>query len=139
MHIALSRFFLLIASLLAGLALQSPLPASAQPSGDDKAASTLVGRWEEFTPSSNIVEFVADGTIKLYLTKGEVGTLHTLDGTWKMEDGDSVRMVFSVDGRTLARTAKLSFSGQEMVLTDGGGRQSKHRRHSGKLPDKYVW
>lgn len=130
-------------ALLAALALAPPLlsaqPVVAQARNMADNAAALAGWWEEYSPSSNIIQFLPDGTVRLYLKKGEIGNLRSLDGTWKLgDDKATVRMVFSVAGKSLDRSATLSFEGAEMVLTDGGT-QTRHRRHSGKLPAVYSW
>lgn len=139
---------LFAASLWCGCALPPHAAAQATPLAAPQAstapaqaqAQALAGWWEEYSPSSNIVYFGADGTVKLHLKKGEIGNLRTLDGTWTVaDDGKSVRMIFTVNGQTLDRRAALAFPGKEMVLTDPDGTLTRHRRHSGKLPDKYVW
>lgn len=130
-------------ALLAALVLAPPLlrapPAAAQTRNAAEPAAALTGWWEEYSPSSNIVQFLSDGTVRLYLKKGEIGNLRSLDGTWKLgADDASIQMVFSVSGKTLDRSAKLSFEGAEMVLTEDGT-QTRHRRHSGKLPAIFAW
>lgn len=130
-------------ALLAAVALAPPLlraqPAAAQVRNAAEPAAALSGWWEEYSPSSNIIQFQPDGTVRLYLKKGEIGNLRSLDGSWKLGgDKTTIQMVFSVAGKTLDRSAKLSFEGAEMVLTEDGT-QTRHRRHSGKLPATYIW
>ena len=102
-------------------------------------AAKLVGWWEEYYPSSNIVHFAEDSTVRLMLRKGEIGDLHELVGTWKILDNQVIQMSFSANGNTLVRDAKLTVSDDSMTLTDESGGKTKHRRHSGKLPEEYVW
>jgi hypothetical protein len=33
----------------------------------------------------------------------------------------------------------LSYQGEEMILTEASGEQTKHRRHTGPIPEIYVW
>lgn len=124
--------------------LQPMLPAHAQEpttrASTPDAATALAGWWEEYSPSSNIVQFLPDGTVRLYLKKDEIGALRTLDGTWKLENNQTtIDMVFTVLGRTLNRSAQISFEGPEMVLTENGAKKTRHRRHSGPLPAVYRW
>ncbi len=138
-HRALQLLVLTLLALLQPMfpahAQEAPAKASAQ-----DASATLAGWWEEYTPSSNIVQFLPDGTVRLYLKKDEIGALRTLDGTWKLaNDQTSIEMVFTVLGRTLNRQAQISFEGAEMVLTDSGAKKTRHRRHSGQLPAVYRW
>src|SRR5690242_12298230 len=60
--------------LLSGLAF-APYVVGA----DGTLGDRLVGVWREYSPSSNIVRFEKDGSTKLYLKKGEIGDLRTLD------------------------------------------------------------
>ena len=124
--------------------VQPMLPAHAQEAATQAstpdAATALAGWWEEYSPSSNIVQFLPDGTVRLYLKKDEIGALRSLDGTWKLENNQTtIEMVFTVLGRTLNRQAQIAFEGAEMVLTDSGAKKTRHRRHSGQLPAVYRW
>jgi hypothetical protein len=51
---------------------------------DDASLETLrtrlIGEWEEFSPSRNYVDFLADGRVVLYLKKSEIGDLKTVYG-----------------------------------------------------------
>ncbi|EJE49458.1 hypothetical protein PMI14_05977 [Acidovorax sp. CF316] len=117
---------------------QSTRPAASAVVQD--TATALVGWWEEYSPSSNIVQFLPDGTVRLYLKKGEIDALRSLDGTWKVaSDPTGIEMVFTVRGRTLTRRAQISFEGPEMVIHEGKTQPTRHRRHSGQLPEAYLW
>jgi len=105
----------------------------------NKQATRLVGWWKEYSPSSNLIHFSQDGTVKLLLKKGEIGDLHSLDGTWAIVKESNVQMVFSANGETHARDATLSFSDNEMILIEADGTETRHRRHSGAIPKKYLW
>jgi uncharacterized protein (TIGR03066 family) len=102
-------------------------------------SAKLIGWWEEYSPSSNLVHFTQDGTVRLLLKKGEIGNLHSLDGTWKITRGSNIQMVFSLNGKTLVRDGTLSFQSDEMLLIDKSGNKTRHRRHSGAIPEKYLW
>ena len=105
----------------------------------NEQAAKLVGWWEEYYPSSNIVHFAQDGTVKLMLKKGEIGDLHVLEGTWTILDDQVIKMSFTANGNTLVRSLKLSVTDSSMILTEADGTQTKHHRHSGELPTEYVW
>lgn len=111
----------------------------AEGSGTGDPAAMVVGWWEEYSPSSNIVHFSHDGTVQLLLKKGEVGDLHSLDGTWRISHDGVLHIVFSLSGRTLARDARISFKNDEMILTEAEGTETRHRRHSGVLPGEFTW
>ncbi|GAB1264054.1 hypothetical protein [Aurantivibrio infirmus] len=99
----------------------------------------LVGWWEEYSPSSNIIRFSPDGIVKLMLKKGEIGNLRSLDGTWEMSDDGAIQMVFSANGKTLSRNGTIIFVNDEMILIDENGSKTKHRRTTDVLPEQYVW
>jgi uncharacterized protein (TIGR03066 family) len=109
------------------------MPASA----DD--AGKLVGTWHEYSPSDNLVRFTADGHVTMYLRKGEIGNLHTLEGNWKLVDNAMLNVKFTAMGRSVEQSNKLSFAGDEMILTDEKGARTKHRRHNGALPARTQW
>jgi hypothetical protein len=120
--------------LLSGLAF-APLAAAADVSLGDR----LVGVWREYSPSSNIVRFEKDGTTTLYLKKGEIGNLRTLDGKWTVSDTGMLSIVYTVGEKSMTLQARLSYEGEEMILTEASGEQTKHRRHTGPIPEIYVW
>jgi len=101
-------------------------------------AGKLVGTWHEYSPSDNLVNFTADGRVTMYLRKGEIGDLHTLEGKWTLASG-MLTVKFTAQGQTVEQSTKLSFEGDEMVLTDDKGEQTKHRRHTGALPAWTQW
>jgi hypothetical protein len=106
---------------------------------DAALGDRLVGVWREYSPSSNIVRFDKDGTATLYLKKGEIGNLRTLDGKWSVDESGMLSVVYTVQGRSMTLQARLSYEGEEMVLTEAGGERTKHRRHTGPIPEIYVW
>jgi uncharacterized protein (TIGR03066 family) len=99
----------------------------------------LVGLWAEYTPSDNLVNFTADGRVTMYLRKGEIGDLHTLDGKWTLAGNGSLTVKFVANGQSIEQTTQLSFPGDEMVLTDEKGELTKHRRYTGALPAWTQW
>lgn len=122
-------------------------PPSAMPSeqandaGIAAARARLIGRWEEFSPSRNFIDFHEDGRVVLYLKQGEIGDLRTLDGIWAIEDEHRLRVDFTVNGQTFGRTAGLRFENGEMLLTedDKPDLLTRHRRREGELPEEYRW
>lgn len=99
----------------------------------------IVGWWEEYSPSSNLVNFTGDGTVKLLLRQGEIGDLHSLEGTWKLSETGVIHIVFSVNGQTIEKDCQVSFRGNDLIFTEADGQETKHRRHSGIPPKEYVW
>src|SRR5690349_12216681 len=82
----------------------APLAAAA----DGTLGERLVGVWREYSPSSNVVKFDQDGTTTLYLKKGEIGNLRTLDGKWSVDDAGMLSIVYAVAGKTMTLRARLS-------------------------------
>ena len=105
----------------------------------DSPRARLVGLWDEFQPGSNLVEFAGDGTWKLYLKKGEIGDLRTLNGEWTVNDEGVLTTVLVMQGQRKAMTSKLSFAEEEMILTDPRGGITRHRRNSGPIPAWFQW
>ena len=119
------------------IALFCLVAAQMRASADD--AGKLVGVWHEYNPSDNLVKFTADGHVTMYLRKGEIANLHTLEGEWKLANSGMLTVRFTAMGRSVEQTNKLSFTGDEMILTDDKGAQTKHRRHNGALPAWTQW
>ena len=106
---------------------------------DSSLGDRLVGVWREYSPSSNIVRFEKDGSTKLYLKKGEIGDLRTLDGKWSVSESGMLSVIYTVGAKSMTLEARLSYQGDEMILTEASGEQTKHRRHTGPIPEIYVW
>jgi uncharacterized protein (TIGR03066 family) len=102
-------------------------------------AGKLVGIWHEYSPSDNLVSFSADGRVVMYLRKGEIGDLRELDGKWTLAGNGDLIVTFEALGRSVTQTTKLSFAGEEMILTDDKGQDTKHRRQSGPMPEWTKW
>ena len=102
-------------------------------------AGKLVGTWHEYSPSDNLVSFSADGGVVMYLRKGEIGDLRQLAGKWTLAGNGDLTVTFAALGRTVTQTTKLSFNGEEMILTDDKGQETKHRRQSGPMPTWTQW
>jgi hypothetical protein len=102
-------------------------------------AERLVGLWFQDIGSENLVRFGADRTVSLYLRKGELADLRSLDGKWVLDDDNAITMTFSVMGKSFSQKGKISFEGDAMVLTDPKGERTHHRRHTGPLPEWTKW
>ncbi|MEY2564342.1 MAG: hypothetical protein QOH88_2535 [Verrucomicrobiota bacterium] len=107
-------------------------------SAEDNLRAKVVGMWDEESPGENLVSFTQEGACKLYLKKGEIGELRSMDGTWTVGDDGKLEITFTVNGETLTQRAMVKFEGEEMVLTDEKGVETRHRRHVGPIPDKYL-
>jgi hypothetical protein len=105
---------------------------------EDNLRAKLVGMWDEVLPGENLVSFTQEGACKLYLKKGEIGELRSMDGTWTVTDDGKLEITFTVNGQTLTQSAMVKFEGEEMVLTTEKGVETRHRRHVGPIPDKYL-
>jgi hypothetical protein len=110
---------------------------------DDASLETLrtrlIGEWEEFSPSRNYVDFLADGRVVLYLKKSEIGDLKTLDGSWALDGIDTLTVTFTVKGSSFSDTATLRFDGEQMLLTKEPGGETRHRKRNGPVPEEYRW
>jgi hypothetical protein len=99
----------------------------------------LLGMWAEVHPKDNVVYFAKDGSWKLYLKKGEIGDLHSLDGKWEILPGGKLKIVLAMNNQSKTFTSKLRFDGEEMVLVEDDGTETRHRRHKGPLPERFQW
>lgn len=113
------------------------MAAHAPAAADD--AQRLVGVWHEYSPSDNLVNFSADGRVVMYLRKGEIADLRTLDGKWTLASDGKLTVTFTALGRSITQTNQLSFVDDEMIITDDKGAQTKHRRYTGPLPEWTQW
>lgn len=105
---------------------------------DNQLSKELVGLWMEYKPSVNLISFTGDGKVKLFLKKGEVGDLRAMHGTWTVKNG-VMSATFTVNDVPISNAGKVSFDNGEMLLTDGNGVVTRHRRHSGAIPEHYIW
>jgi hypothetical protein len=99
----------------------------------------VVGMWAEIHPKDNVVYFAKDGSWKLYLKKGEIGDLHSLDGKWTLTTDGKIKIVLTLNGQTKEFSSKIKLDGEELVLTEDGGEETRHRRHKGPLPERFQW
>ena len=104
---------------------------------EENVRARVVGLWDELPPGENLVSFAKEGACKIYLKKGEIGDLRSMDGTWTIGGDGKLEITFSINGQTIAQKATIKFDGEEMILTDDGGIVTRHRRHSGPIPDKF--
>jgi len=123
----------LIVAICLVVAAQNAAPAQ------NDLRGALIGTWAEYQPGTNLVQFAKDGSWKLYLTKGEIGELHTLDGKWVLTGDDKLAVTVYSPAGSAVLVATLTFEGEEMVLTDEKGVQTRHRRHQGPIPERYRW
>jgi len=116
----------------------SVLVATQQPTfAQEQLQTRLVGMWDEIHPSDNLVYFAKDGSWKLYLEKEEIGKLRTLIGKWTLSNDSKLTITFTIEGQAYSQSAKLSFDGQDMVLTDENRNETRHRRHKGPIPERF--
>ncbi len=131
------RFLLFLA--FSGIAF-APAAMSAEPL--TATEQQLVGTWEEYAPSSNVVQFYPDRTFRLYLTKeeGDQLQMHWIGATWAVSPEGTLTMIFSGNGKSFTRSIKLVFEEKEMWLVEEESRgTTKHRRLTGDIPAKYRW
>jgi len=125
---------LLLLLLIAGIGFAGPAAASTP---DER----LIGTWEEYDPSSNVIQFFPAHTLKLYLTQeeGEESDSHYIGGTWSLSSGGILTMHMSLGSKEMTQTVKVVFRGDEMVMVGEDDSETIHRRLKGALPEKYVW
>lgn len=101
----------------------------------------LIGRWEEYSPSRNFIDFLDDGRVVLHLKRGEIGERKTLEGDWRIEQENQLRIDFTLNEQTFGRIAELRFENGELLLKepDAAGAVTRHRRYEGELPEEYRW
>ncbi len=102
---------------------------------EENLRAKVLGMWDEVPPGENLVSFTQEGACKIYLKKGEIGELRSMDGTWTVTDDGKLEITFTVNGQTLTQNAKVKLEGEEMVLTDEKGVETRHRRHIGPIPE----
>lgn len=118
--------------------LITPAIAADEPAPITGAA--LDGYWQEYSPSNNLIQLTADGKVKILLKKGEIADFHSLDGTWVISTDNNIKMDFFVGGKLMTSvTGKIIIKGDEMILLDPDGSETKHRKHIGELPKEFVW
>ena len=98
----------------------------------------LIGLWDELPLGNNLVEYTKDGTWKLYLEKGEIGNMHAAIGTWTLAADGTLKMTLKLNGEKKIITNKLSFDHDDMILALNGD-ITRHRRHKGPIPARFVW
>jgi hypothetical protein len=123
------KYLIVLITLLAGMQ-QAAL-------AQDARQTRLVGLWDEISPSSNLVLFGGDGSIKLYLKKGEVRDLRALNGKWTLLENGTLNIVFTEKDKSFGWSPILKFEGEEMILIDDKGEKTRHRRHLGPIPERF--
>lgn len=103
----------------------------------DADAARLVGQWEEYRPNRNFVDFTADGSVTLYLKRGEIGTLDAMRGTWSRSPDGELVLRFEVMGMPIVQQVGVAWDGEELLLVSESGAATRHRRRTGPLPDEY--
>jgi hypothetical protein len=128
------------AGTLAGLALLA-LACLVAPRAfaiNDGDGSQLIGTWYD-AAGDHVVRFTAEGRVVMFLKRGQFGGLHSLEGTWTLAGDGMLTVTFSANGRTFSQAARLSYSGDEMILTDEKGEETRHTRITGALPAWTQW
>jgi|HubBroStandDraft_6_1064221.scaffolds.fasta_scaffold192620_2 hypothetical protein len=101
----------------------------------DNLRDQLIGMWLDYR-SDNLVYFAKNGTFKLYLKKGEAG--RSIIGNWVLAPDRTLTISWiNMQGQRINLARKLSFDGQEMVLTNKDGKQARHRRIKGSIPERF--
>lgn len=99
----------------------------------------LVGTWAETGGKDSLVTINKDGSFKLYLKKGEIEDKHYLEGTWKLNPDGKFVVSLNIGDKPDEFSAQLKFEGDEMVLVDDEGKETRHKRHDGPIPERFNW
>jgi len=99
----------------------------------------LIGMWVETHPRDHIVHFAEDGSWKLHLKKNELADYHSLEGTWTISPDGKLRVTLHLNGKTQIFSTRMKFNGEELLLVDDNGTETRHRRHQGALPERFQW
>lgn len=131
-----TRILRRLPALLGACLIATALQAAPAP---DQA---LVGKWEVYEPTpSNVVEFLPDHTLRLYLTRKQGGknNIHWIGGTWSLSENLILTSTLTFNGRSDTDRVKISFANGEMWLVDHQGNTTRHRRLKGRLPKRFRW
>jgi len=118
----------------------APAAMSAEPL--TASEQQLVGIWEEYSPSSNVVQFYPDRSMRIYLTQEEGAQmkLHWIEANWSVSPESMLTLNFSANGKSFSQSVKLVFEDKEMWLVDKEKNSTtKHHRITGEIPGKYRW
>ena len=127
--------YLLLVLFMIGLIAVRPSAVHAE-----SLKEKIVGTWLETGKSDNLVSLKADGSYRIFLKKGEIDDRHFLEGTWSLTPDMIITLRIKVpSGKTQDFHAKVSFEGEEMILTDEDKVVTRHRRLKGAVPDRFVW
>ncbi len=101
----------------------------------------MVGMWQAQAPSTNVVQFFPDHTLRVYLTKKQGGPTkqHWYNGTWTITPQARLLVDMTVNGEVMHKEARVVFEGENMSLVDDRMYETRHRRLDGKLPNEYNW
>lgn len=115
--------------------------------GADSLSSTeqrLVGIWQEYEPTSNVVQFFDNHTMRIYLTKEERAQMkiNFIEANWTISDKGVLTLNFtSKTGKSFSQSINLEYKGEEMWLVDEGKSATKHHRLKAEsdIPATYKW
>jgi hypothetical protein len=115
--------------------------------GADELSSTekrLVGIWQEYEPSANVVQFYPDHTVRIYLTKEEREKMKTnfIQANWTLSSDSVLTLnLAGPNGKTFSQSANLAYKGDEMWLVGEGKPTIKHHhlKGEGDIPAIYKW
>lgn len=104
----------------------------------------LIGIWQEYEPTSNVVQFFPDHTMRIYLTKEERAkmNINVIEANWTVSPKSVLTLNFTAkNGKTFSQSINLEYKGEEMWLVDEGKPTTKHHRLKGEgdIPATYKW
>ncbi len=132
--------------ILFALALSLIFLAPAAQAGDELSATEkrLVGIWQEYEPTSNVVQFFPDRTMRIYLTKEEREQMKVdfIPATWMVSPESVLTLTFTAkSGKSFSQSITLEYKGEEMWLVNENKPTTKHHRlnSAGDIPNIYKW
>ncbi len=131
--------------LLSGLGVM-PATAARQAHHARVTERQLLGVWQDEKDHQNIIWFLPNHTVRIYVPKktGEYMHVHWMTGSWRLVHGNVLKLKLSLttnDGVANFRltTFHISFAHGRMVVRQNGKVVGRQRRLSQAQLKKYLW
>lgn len=132
-----------LAAVLLGLCLAAPAWAAHPLS---KAEQRLVGTWQDDQDPQNIIRFLPNHRVQIYVPKktGEYLNVHWMPGSWRLIHGHvlKLKLTITTDKGVIEvhnTTFHISFVRGHMVVRLNGKVIGRQHRMSGAQLQKYLW
>ncbi len=125
----------LLACCLAPAAAAAPAAAPEQ---------QLIGIWQDNQDPENIIQFLADHTVRIYIPKseGQATNVHWIDGSWALSGGRALTMTLNMPangGMSKVKKFTLSFSQGQLVVKSGGKVVGRQHRITEQTLQRHLW